>query len=249
VPELEEVLAKYRQIANHFRDQILRGDLRPGDEIPSERMVATQFSVSRPTATKALELLRREGFAQSVQGSGTFVTDPHAHRRPRERYQRAREEGKIYPPDEFAVIVVAELVDPAPEHVLSALELEPGSSAIRRRRIINNATGPLEVSTSWFSGALAVSASRLLEKERIRAGTLRYVESVTGRPASYARDRVSARFATDLEARELVLTDGVQTPVLTVEHVICDQSDRPIEFAEAVYPPGRWAYEQQYSLT
>ena len=248
MPQLDEALPKYRQIANHLRDQILRGDLRPGDELPSERVVAVQFAVARPTATKALELLRQEGFAESVQGSGTFVADPHAHRRPRERYQRARDQGKIYPPDEYAVIVAAELVSLAPEHVVEALRLREGSSAIRRRRITNNADGPVEVSTSWFDGALADAARRLIERERIREGTLAYVEAVTGRRGEYARDRVSARYATAEEAVELALSQGTSAPVLTVEHILCDQQDRPLEFAEAVYPPGRWTYEQEYSL-
>jgi len=248
VPQLDQALPKYRQIANHFRDQILRGDLRPGDELPSERAVASRFSVSRPTATKALELLRQEGFAESVQGSGTFVADPQAHRRARERYQRSRDQGKIYPPDEYAVIVAAEVVAPAPDHVIEGLGLARGSGAIRRRRVTNNASGPLEVSTSWFDGALADTADRLLQRERILEGTLAYVEALTGRRGQYARDRVSARYATDEEAGELRLAEGTQTPVLTVQHVLLDSHDRPLEFAEATYPPGRWTYEREYAL-
>jgi DNA-binding GntR family transcriptional regulator len=241
-------LAKYRQIANHLRDQILRGDLRPGDEVPSEREVASQFSVSRPTATKALELLRQEGFVESIRGSGSYVADPQAHRRPRERYQRSRDQGRIYPPDEYAVIVAAELVDPAPAHVATALGLPAGSRAIRRRRVTNNASGPVEVSTSWFPGHLADVGERLLIAERITEGTPAYVESITGRRGAYARDRVSARHATDDEARELGLPDGTRTPVLAVEHVLCDERDQPLEFVEATYPPGRWTYEQQYTI-
>lgn len=248
MPKLDEALPKYRQIADYYRDQILRGDLHPGDEIPSERVIAAQFSVARPTATKALEILRGEGFAESIQGSGTYVADPKINRRARERYQRSREQGRIYPPDEYAVIVAAEVVDPAPGHVCVALGLPEGSSAIRRHRITNNAQGPRELSTSWFPGTLAEMAGRLLVAERILEGTLAYVEQVTGRTGTYARDRVSARHATADEARELALSKGTRTPVLTVQHIVCDQHDRALEFAEATYPPGRWTYEQQYDL-
>lgn len=248
MPELEAALPKYRQIANHFRDQILRGDLRPGDELPSERVLAVQFSVARPTATKALELLRAEGMVESQVGSGTYVSGQRVNLRAAERYRRSRDNGRIYPPDQYAVIVAAELVKPAPEHVAEALRISAEEGAIRRHRITNNADGPLETSTSWFPGELADRAEKLLITERIFEGTLAYVEGLLGRQGRYAVDRVTGRFATDEEAKELNLSQGVGTAVLAVQHVVLDEKDRPIEFAEATYPPGRWAYEQRYDL-
>ena len=88
--------AKFRRIADDFRTRILSGELRAGDEVPSERVLAAQYEVSRPTATKALALLRTEGFLHSVQGSGTFVSDLNVHRRPVDRYARAKRSGRIY---------------------------------------------------------------------------------------------------------------------------------------------------------
>ena len=73
MPEIQKVLPKYLQIASHIRDQIVRGDLRPGDEVPSERELAAAWTVARPTAAKALESLRVQGFVESRQGSGTYV--------------------------------------------------------------------------------------------------------------------------------------------------------------------------------
>lgn len=74
-----------------------------------------------------------------------------------------------------------------------------------------------------------------------------YVEGMTGRQGSYAEDRVCARTATDEEASDLRLEPG--TAVLVVHHVVFDLQDRPLEFAEATYPPHRWAFEQGYPLT
>lgn len=72
-PEIEQVLPKYLQVADHIRGQIVRGELAPGDEVPSEREIAEQWNVSRPTATRALAALRAEGLVEARQGSGTFV--------------------------------------------------------------------------------------------------------------------------------------------------------------------------------
>lgn len=248
MPQLQQALPKYVQIANHVRDQILRGDLRPGDEVPSERTLAAEWKVSRPTATKALETLRVQGLVGSRQGAGTFVLDKlQLHRRARERYGRARETGTVYPPNEWAEIVAAEVVE-TPAHVAEILGTEASVRALRRHRIINGDDGPVEVSTSWYVPSLAQVAPRLLEGSRIREGTLAYVEAMTGRRGRLGRDRVSARLATEAERDELRLGDDPQA-VLIVQHVVYDGSDEPLEFAEAVYPPGRWTLEQEYPLT
>lgn len=241
-------LPRFREIAEHFRGRILGGELRPGDEVPSERALAAEYSVSRPTATRALELLRHEGLVHSIQGSGTYVSDLAVNRRAPERYQRAREAGRIYGQDERAEIVAAELIETPPENVARALRLADGSAAIRRNRITRSGGEPVEVSTSWFSAHLAAVAPRLLSTERIRSGTLAYVEDRSGRQPAYARDRVSARTAGARDARAL----GLPRPscaVLAVEHTVYDPNDEPLEFVEAIYPPDRWAHEQRYDLS
>jgi len=247
VPDLQQVLPKYLQIANHIRDQILRGDLRPGAEVPSERTIAVDWRVSRPTAAKALEALRSQGLVESRRGSGSYVADQLGiHRRARERYGRQRETGAIYPPNEWARIVTAEIVR-TPERVRTALG-DDTIRAIRRHRIIHDEDGPIEVSTSWIPAVIAEAAPRLLQTDRIREGTLAYIAGVTGTRARLARDRVTTRFATDIETTELNLGDGPH-PVLEVQHVVFNEAHRPLEFTEAVYPPGRWAMEHEYPVS
>jgi len=246
MPELRHVEPKYLQIANHIRDQINNGTLRPGDEVPSERQIAADWSVARPTAARALEALRNQGLVESRQGAGTFVKDQPTARRARERYVRSRQIGRIYAPGEYAVIVSAELVE-APEHVAEALRLASGEQVIRRQRVTHSEDGPVESSVSWLSGELAETAPLLLVKDRIKIGTIAYVENATGRTAEYASDRVAARLATDEEAAELELGEGPHA-VLNYRHTVYDTQGGPIEFAESVYPPDRWTFEQDYSV-
>ena len=234
MPEIQRSLPKYLQIANHIRDQILRGDLRPGAEVPSERQIATDWDVARPTAARSLEALRQQGLVESRQGSGTFVRHQlHPNRLARERYSRARETGRIYPPNEHAEILAADEVA-APEHVVAALGLGVGAMAVRRQRLTFADEQPMEISTSWYPSAVAVQAPLLLVRERIRLGTLVYVERAIGRQARYARDEMSARLATDQE-REYLHLDS-PAAVLLVNHVVYDGDDRPLEYAEAVFP-------------
>ncbi|MFI0238324.1 GntR family transcriptional regulator [Streptomyces sp. NPDC016845] len=246
MPQIEETQPKYLQVAHYLRDQILRGDLRPGDEVSSERQLAADWKISRPTAARALEALSHQGLVEKRQGSGTYVRNLEINRRARELYGRARKTGKIYAPGEYAVITSAGWMD-APDHVADALGLVKDRRAVQRRRITHNQDGPVALSTSWFAPAVGQRAPKLLELDRIQEGTLLYVESATGRQGSYAEDRMCARPATDAEATDLQLREG--EPVLVLQHLVLDMEDRPLEFAEATYPPHRWAFEQEYPLT
>jgi DNA-binding GntR family transcriptional regulator len=245
VPQIEEAQPKYLQIAHHIRDQILRGDLRPGDEVPSERQLSVDWGVSRPTAARSLEALKQQGLVEKRQGSGTYVRGLEVNRRARELYGRTRQTGKIYTPGEYAVITSAGWLD-APAHVADALNIRAGSRAVHRRRVTNNESGPITLSTSWFASDVGERAPKLRDADRIREGTLMYVENMTGRQGSYAEDRMCARLGTEDELADLDLEAG--SAVLVVHHVVYDLQDRPLEFAEATYPPGRWAFEQGYPI-
>jgi DNA-binding GntR family transcriptional regulator len=246
MPEIQQVLPKYLQIAGHIRDQIVRGDLVAGDEVPSERELAVTWKVARPTAARALESLRRQGFVTYVQGSGTYVRDPSAAPRARERYERAAGGSGMYGQAETVDFLATEITS-APEHVAEALQLEPGTDAVRRMRLLRNASGrPIELSTSWFAGHLAREAPKLLERERLVGGTAKYLAEVTGRRPSYGRDQVAARLARPDEAQLLGLDEPAA--VLVYRFTVYAEDDQPIQTDDAVYPPDQWTFRQEYPL-
>ncbi|UWQ17665.1 FadR/GntR family transcriptional regulator [Jannaschia sp. M317] len=63
--------AVVRQIEN----LILRGILRPGDRLPSERELAERLGVSRPSLREAVAELQSRGLLSTRAGSGIFVAD------------------------------------------------------------------------------------------------------------------------------------------------------------------------------
>lgn len=65
----------YLQIKEAIQAKIQRGELKPGERIPSENVLAKQAGVSRITTKQALNELAREGWVLRVRGKGTFVTE------------------------------------------------------------------------------------------------------------------------------------------------------------------------------
>src|SRR5512139_3813404 len=83
----------YRRIADQIRDRIERGELRPGQPVPSARQITKEHGVALATATKVLAALRQDGLVTAVPGIGTVVAQDSkpAVRRPR----RTRDVGLI----------------------------------------------------------------------------------------------------------------------------------------------------------
>lgn len=63
-----------KQIYDGYRAAILRGDLHPGQQIPSSRELAFEFEVSRFPVLHAYAQLQAEGYFETHVGSGTFVS-------------------------------------------------------------------------------------------------------------------------------------------------------------------------------
>lgn len=65
--------APYLRIAAEIRDRIARGELRPGDRVPSTRQITQKWGVAMATATKVIAVLRDEGMVEARPGAGTLV--------------------------------------------------------------------------------------------------------------------------------------------------------------------------------
>jgi GntR family transcriptional regulator len=64
----------YRQIIESVKFGIARGDLTPGDKLPTVRQLAVDLEVNPNTVIRAYRELELGGVLDTQQGSGTFVT-------------------------------------------------------------------------------------------------------------------------------------------------------------------------------
>lgn len=65
----------YEQITSQIKQMIISGELQPGDQLPSMRMLAKELRISVITTKRAYEDLERDGFIHMVMGKGSFVAD------------------------------------------------------------------------------------------------------------------------------------------------------------------------------
>ena len=64
-----------RAVVRQIEQLILRGILRPGERLPSERELAERLNVSRPSLREAIGELQSRGLLATKAGSGVYVAD------------------------------------------------------------------------------------------------------------------------------------------------------------------------------
>ena len=101
----------HQQVYQGYRAAILRGDLRPGDQISSSREFAVELRISRFPVLNGYAQLLAEGYFESRIGAGTFVsrslpeqlmsvsqTDGHKRRRVHRDHAQYRADPLFIPP-------------------------------------------------------------------------------------------------------------------------------------------------------
>ena len=65
----------YEEIVDEIMGLIDQGTLKWGDQLPTERELSETFKVSRTCVREAFRILESQGFLESRQGKGTYVSD------------------------------------------------------------------------------------------------------------------------------------------------------------------------------
>jgi GntR family transcriptional regulator len=68
----------YSQVRDILLERINRGDWGPGDALPNEFQLSTEFGVSIGTIRRSISELEEVGIVIRKQGRGTYVSDPAA---------------------------------------------------------------------------------------------------------------------------------------------------------------------------
>lgn len=64
----------YEQISTQIKSQIMNGELKAGEALPSIRSLAKSLQISVLTVQKAYDLLQSDGFIETTAGKGCYVS-------------------------------------------------------------------------------------------------------------------------------------------------------------------------------
>ncbi|MBN8582098.1 MAG: GntR family transcriptional regulator [Anaerolineae bacterium] len=65
----------YTQIVNQIQSQLVNGILKPGDQLPTVRSLASELRVNFNTVARAYRILDEARIISTQQGRGTYITE------------------------------------------------------------------------------------------------------------------------------------------------------------------------------
>lgn len=147
-------------VAEHLRSLIHRGEVGPGDRLPSERELAEQLGVARISLREAIKILQDDGYVEVRRGArgGTFVTELH---RPVENWRaRMREQsGEIDDITDFRIALECQSARLAAQR-RNRTDLAGLRTAIKNLDRVDGRAG-FRLADSQFHGGLARAARSL----------------------------------------------------------------------------------------
>jgi DNA-binding GntR family transcriptional regulator len=73
---MSKTIPRFKQLYEVIRKQITEGIYKPGDLLPSENHLCSQYRITRPTVRHALDSLLNEGMIRKHHGKGSIVCGP-----------------------------------------------------------------------------------------------------------------------------------------------------------------------------
>lgn len=234
---------KYQQIADRLRTQIASGALVPGERLPSEPDLATEYDASRNTVRLAIALLINQGLVVSRQGLGTFVVEPtkpfsallsRSHSPPKEQHASMSLPVISHVADESEMVRLIVETGSASPSVAEKLDLAPGDPVVVRRSQYFIGDVPWQLINSYYPSDLA-KGTALEQAGEIESGSIGLLTEL-GYPQQGFVDEIGARMPNAREFDFFKLASG--TPVIVVNRTSYT-TDRPIRLTRYIYRADR----------
>jgi GntR family transcriptional regulator len=223
----------YHQLRGFFQRQIESGELRIGDRLPNEDLIAARYEVSKITVREALKTLAAAGYVRREQGRGTFVTNPRVAQGPR-KLTCFSDEMSLRGLKASSRVLGAEVV-PADSDLANKLSIYPGASVFRLKRI-RLANGEI---LGLQTAHLALERVPGITEIDFEAASLyQTLESRYGLKAAQAREAHCAIALGRADARQLGLKPGA--PALSGERLSFLADGTPLEYVWSVMRGDRY---------
>ena len=248
------------RIADDIRMRIERGELTPGDSLPTLGELCERWSCSMNSARGAVGLLKAQGLITAGRGKAPIVRIPPSRVvRSSERHQVEKDMARR-PEGERGAIGEAETnlsmsirdqgftsrydQTPADSEMAKLFGIAPGEMLLRRRFESKDARTEhlLSLSTSHIPLSLVSSNPDLLNEENEPwAGGTQHQLSTVGIEVMCIIDEVTGRMPSTVEAQLWGIPDGV--PLLICRRISIDSQNHTVEISDAEYPADRTEFK------
>jgi GntR family transcriptional regulator len=222
----------YQRIQGAIHKRIKSGQLRPGDNVGSERELARIHRVSLMTARHALASLEREGVVERRQGVGTFVSTPKIH------FNKLMSYTELMTSRGLSVrskVVYSGVINNEFE-ISTRLSLPSTNPLIKLERVRMAADEPLALETIFLS---AKEFKGLADDPLGRGSLFATLEHEYGVKLAYSDEEIDVTAAEVRTAKLLAVPEGC--PLLRIRQLFYSTKGKAFMYGWGLYLGGRHA--------
>ena len=227
-----------------LHEQLVSGELAPGDQLPPEHELARQFQVSRATIRSAITALAQRGLVVQRHGVGNFAAagagmtnDLAVAVDLAELLQRQG--------IEFEIVFDDVAIRPATRHVAHQLGIDEGAQVVvaAKRFIAEGATVVYVVNDIAVDLLGAELAGQIVRRPAVTEPLFQFLETDAGVSTTAQMARLHAELACDIDHPHAPTETATSIPVLRIDETGLDEHQRPIWFSRTWFPPGAMTFE------
>jgi GntR family transcriptional regulator len=221
------------QAQEYLHGLIDSGTYEPGERLPSEKALAAQLGISRPTLREALQHLEQNGVVVRKHGVGTFVAPGYDRRlesgleRLESILQLAARQGLDL---RFSGLRIGE--EPADAELAGKLGVETGSPLTRVERVIRADGRPVAYMEDIVPATILASAD--IDKG-FKGSVLDLLRGVEGLRVAQAVADIVALNADAVLASRLAVQEG--QALLLLEEALLDEEGMVLEYSRNYHIP------------
>jgi GntR family transcriptional regulator len=218
----------YARIEEAIATEIARGEIRPGDQLPTEDALLERFQVSRITVRRAIQNLVGRGLLEIHRGLGTFVLPP--------RIEAELTKLTGFVEDMSAAgrrataRVVSQGVVAASARVAERLQLTNGTKVMQIKRVRLADDTPISFDETWLPLALG---KQIVRNDLRRRPIFTLLEEEYGVPLVEADYELEAVIASEAVADALQIRAG--SPIFQIERTSMTAGNRPVDYEVLSY--------------
>jgi len=218
----------YGKVEEVLASEIARGDLQPGDRLPSEDELLIRFGVSRITVRRAIQNLIQRGVVEIRRGHGTFVLAPRISQ------ELTKLTGFVEDMDthgrKASARVLSQEVVAANTVIARHLDISKGTRVMRIERVRLADSVPMSFDETYLP--LEIGKQIVNNDLRIKP-IFTLLEEKYGIPLTEAEYKLEAAAASARVAKALAIAEGA--PIFRIERTSFTERGRPIDYEMLSY--------------
>ncbi|TCP30983.1 GntR family transcriptional regulator [Scopulibacillus darangshiensis] len=227
---------KYKIIYEDIRNKIFSKEYEPNERIPDEKTLSQNYSCSKMTIKRAVDMLVLEGLLHKRRGSGTYVKEPTSSNftstsRHLFGFSRSQAGKKV------SSKVIEFLVVQADKIITEKLKLEDDEFVYKiiRARYVNERPHVLEETY------MPIHVIPGIKRSHVEGSIYHYIEEELGLTIQSAHKTIRADKPKKLDKEYLLLTDI--EPVAEVEQIVFLDDGRIFEYSKSRHRYDEFKFE------